>query len=102
MSIYRGVSSCPSEIFAISIGNMLISFWVSVSLSQSKVYNIDIMLLFAHSNQKIVRLNISVQKVSKMNKLDSLKLRKLRIGSYHLISKHKDSFEREFPFTIVE
>ena len=51
------------------------------------------MLLLANSYQEIVWLYISVQKVPRMNKLNSLK---------HLVRKHEYSFESELALAIVE
>ena len=60
MGIYRGISSCTRQIFAVSVGDMLTSFWVSETLRQTEINNINVVLLFADPNQKIVRLNITM------------------------------------------
>ena len=72
---------------------MLACFWVSEPLSEAKINDINVMLLFPDTNQKIVRFDISVEKVPRVNKLDSLK---------HLIRQHQNCFQAEFPLTIIQ
>jgi hypothetical protein len=69
------------------------SLGVSESLGKPKIDHIDVVLLFANANEEIVWLDISMQKVPRMDEFNSLE---------HLISKHKHCFERELAFAVVE
>ena len=59
---------------------MLTTFRISVSLSQTKVNDVYIVLSLAYPNKEVIWLNVSVQEQSRMNILNPLD---------HLISKHK-------------
>ena len=72
---------------------MLSSSWLSVSLSEPKINNIDIMLLFANSNEEVIRFDVSVQEMPGMNVFNSLN---------HLVSKHEHGLQREFSLAVVE
>ena len=58
---------------------MLSYLWISVSLSQPKVYYVDVMLSFANTNKEVVWLYISMQEQPRVNVLYSLN---------HLVSQH--------------
>ena len=58
---------------------MLSYLRISVPLSQAKVNYVYIMLTFANTNKKIIRLNISMQEQPRVNVLYSLN---------HLVSQH--------------
>ena len=51
---------------------MLSSLWISESLGQTKVNDVDVVLLLADTDQEIVRLDVSVQEVSRVNKFNPL------------------------------
>jgi len=51
---------------------MLTSFWVSEPLGKAKVDHIYIVLLFTDTNQKVVWFDISMQEMTRMDKLNSL------------------------------
>lgn len=53
---------------------MLSSTRLSVSLGQTEVNNVDVVLLLANSNQEVIWLNISVQEMSGVDILDPLNL----------------------------
>jgi hypothetical protein len=63
---------------------MLSTLWISKPFSESEVNNVYVMLLFADSYQEIVRLDVPMKKVSRMNEFYSLE---------HLVSKHEHSFQ---------
>ena len=67
-------------------------FGISESLGQSKINNVNVVLLLANSNQEVVGLDISVQEVSRMDKLNSLK---------HLVCQHQHCLETKFTLTVV-
>jgi len=93
MSVNSGISSCTCQIFAVSVWNVLASLWIPESLCKTKVYHIDKMLLLLNSNQKVVRLDITVKEMARVDKFKSLK---------HLISEHQDCFEGELSLAIVK
>lgn len=72
MSVDWGISGSSSKVLSISVRDMLSSLRVSETLSQSEVDHVDVVLLFADTDQEVVRLDVSVQKVAGMNELNSL------------------------------
>ena len=60
MRVYGGVASCPCQVFTVAVWDMLTRFRVSETFRQAKIDHVDIMLLFANSDQEVVRLNISM------------------------------------------
>ena len=73
---------------------MLACLRVTESFGEAEVDYVDVVLLFANSDQKVVRLDVSVEEVARVDKLDSLQLSKhVRAGpnTYHLICKHENS-----------
>lgn len=57
---------------------MLSRLGVSESFGKTKVNHIDIVLLLANANQKVVRLDVSVKEVATVDKLNSLELQIMR------------------------
>jgi hypothetical protein len=53
---------------------MLSSFGVSESLGKSEINDIDVVLFLADPNQEVVRLNVSVEEVARVNEFYSLQL----------------------------
>lgn len=51
--------------------NVLSCLWVQVSFGETKVYGIDLGNLLRHSNQKVVRLDVSVDESSVVDGLYS-------------------------------
>lgn len=72
MSVDWGISGSSSKVLSISVRDMLSSLRVSETLSQSEVDHVDVVLLFADTDQEVVRLDVSVQEVAGMNELNSL------------------------------
>ena len=72
MSVNRSISGSSRQVFAISVWNMLSSLWVSESLGQTKIDHINVVLLFADSNQEVVGFDISVDDPLLMNDFNSL------------------------------
>ena len=93
MCIHGGIPRCARQIFTISVRNVLTCFWVPKSFGEPKVDNINVMLLFADADQKVVRFDVSVQKVTRVDELVPLQ---------HLVGEHQDCLEGEFTFTVVE
>ena len=72
---------------------MLASLRVAEPLSQTEINNVYVVLLLADSNQEVVWLNITMEEVPRMDKLNSLE---------HLIGQHKHCFKGEFALAVVE
>ena len=63
---------------------MLASLRVTEALGKAEVDDIDVVLLLADSDQEVVRLDVSVQEVARVDKLNALELNKGRLeGSKH-------------------
>lgn len=62
MCINTHISGCPRQTLVLSVWNMFVSFWVDVLLGQTKVYNVDDVLLFCRLSayQKVLWLYIPV------------------------------------------
>jgi hypothetical protein len=93
MCVDARVSSCSCQVFAIFVRNVLACSRLSVSLSQTKVNDVHIVLFLTNSNQKVVRFDVSMKEMSRMYILDSLN---------HLISEHEHCFQRKFSLAVVE
>lgn len=93
MSVNRCISSSTSKILSVLVRNVFSCSRLSVSLCKTKVDYVHIVLFLTNSNQEIVWLNISVKEMSWMDIFYSLD---------HLISEHKNWFQTEFSFAVVE
>ena len=69
MCIDCGVSGSASQILAITVWNMLTSFWVPEALSEPKVNDIHKMLLLLNTYQEVIWFDISVQEVARVDEL---------------------------------
>ena len=74
MGVHRCVSGSSSQVFTITVGDVLSGLRISEPLGKTKVDDVNVMLLFADSDEEVVWLNISVEEVSGMHELDSLEL----------------------------
>lgn len=72
MRVKRGVSSSSGQVLPLLPRNVLTGLWVSESLSQTKVDQIDIRRLLV-SNEEIVRFDVSVEVVVSLDMLYSFK-----------------------------
>lgn len=72
MSVYWGIPGSTSEVLSVPVRNVLSSFWVSESLGQTKIDNVDVMLFFADANQEVIWFDVSVQEMPRMHELYSL------------------------------
>jgi len=86
MRINGSIPSCASQILAVTIRNMLASLGVPEALGKTEINNIDVVLLFADSDEEIVGFDISMQEMSRMYELNALKLHR-KIQSTRYISK---------------
>ena len=80
MCVYGGVAGRARQILTITVGDMLSSLRVTEPLGQSEVNNIDIVLLFADTNEEIVRFDVTMKEVTRMDKLNALQLPRTKQG----------------------
>lgn len=74
MSVDTGVAGCTRQILSVTVRNVLSSLGFTESLGETKVDDVNEMLLLAYTNQEVIRLDISVQEVARVNELKSLQL----------------------------
>jgi hypothetical protein len=72
MGVNTGIPGSSSEVFAVSVRNVLACLGVSEPLRKAEVNYVNIVLLLPYSDQEVVRLYVSVQEVPAVNKLYSL------------------------------
>lgn len=75
MSVDWSIPGGSGQVLAIAVRNVLTCLGVSEALGETEVDYVDVVLLFADANQEIIGLDISVKKVARMHKLDSLELK---------------------------
>ena len=75
MRVYRGIPSCAGQVLSVAIWDMLAGFGVSEALGESKVNHVYVVLLFANSDEEVVWFDVSVQEMSGVDELNSLKLK---------------------------
>ena len=56
---------------------MFTGLWVAEALGETKVNYVDVVLLFANSDQEVVWFDISVQEMTRMDKFNALKLKRV-------------------------
>jgi len=74
VGVYRGIACGSGEVFAISVGDVFAGLGVAEALGKAEVDHVHVVLFLADANQEVVRLDVSVQEVSAVDELDSLKL----------------------------
>ena len=75
MRVYRGIPGCAGQVLSVAIWDMLAGFGVSEALGESEVNHVYVVLLFANSDEEVVWFDVSVQEMSRMDELNSLKLK---------------------------
>jgi hypothetical protein len=93
MSVDRSVPGGTSQVLILSVWDMKVCLGVSVLLGKTEINHIDLVSTPADSHEEIVGLDISVNKVSRVDVFDS---------GDELVGEEKDSFESEFSVTEVE
>ena len=93
MGVHRGIASSAGEVLIVSVFDMVSTLRVSISFGQSEIDNVDDVLFATDADQKVVRLDVSVDEVSRMHEFYSLE---------ELFSQHQHSFQGKFPFAVVE
>lgn len=93
MSIDRGVPGGTSQVLVLPVRDVQVSLGVSVLFGQTEINHIDLIASFPNAHEEIVWLDVSVDKVSRVNVFDSRD---------ELIGEKEDSLEGEFSVTEVE
>ena len=93
MSVKTCVTGCSCQAFSIFVGDVLTVFGVSILLYKAEIDDVNVMLSFASSHQKVIRLNISVEIETTMDVLHSLD---------HLVCKHQHCFQTESSLAFPE
>jgi len=63
MGVNGGIPGRSGQILAITVRNVLASLGVTEALSEAKIDNVDVVLLFTDSNQEVIGLDISMKEV---------------------------------------
>ena len=93
MGVDGSVPSSTSQVLVLPVWNVEMSLGVSVLLGETEINDIDLVTSLSDTHEEIVGLDISVNKVSRVNVLDSRN---------ELIGEEKDSLEGELSVTEVE
>ena len=93
MSINTCIPCSACQGLVIFIRDVLTCFRVPIPLGQTKINNIDNILLLSVSNQEVVWLHVPVNEVVVMQKLKPLN---------HLVCNHQRRLYRELALTEVE
>lgn len=75
MCIDTGISCSSCEILVFSIGDVLMCASVPVFLGQTKVYHIHKVAFFAKSHEKVIRFDISMNEVLRVDVFNAADLR---------------------------
>lgn len=74
MGVNRGVPSRTSEVLSIAVGDVLSCLGITETLGQTEVDDVHVVLFLANTNEEVVRLDVSVQEVTRVHELNSLQL----------------------------
>lgn len=93
MCVDGGVARGTGEVLVLSVRDVDVCLVVAVLLGETKIDDVDDVGLLAETHQKIVGLDVAVQKGSRVDVFDPLN---------HLVGEHEDGFEGEAAVTKVE
>lgn len=74
MGVDRGISSGTGQVLVLSIGDVQVGLGVPVLFRQTEIDHVDLVAPLADTHQKVIRLDISMDKVSRMDVFDSRNL----------------------------
>lgn len=75
MRVHTGVASCTRQILSVAVWNVLARLGLTESLGETKVNDINEVLLLADANEEVVWFDVSMQEVARVNELKSLQLK---------------------------
>lgn len=71
MSVDRSITSGTSQILVLSVRDMEVRLWVAILLGKTKVNDIYLVTALADSHEKVVGLDVAMNKVSRVDVLDT-------------------------------
>jgi len=71
MCVDGSVTGSTGKIFVLTIGDMLMSFTISILFGQTKIDHIDNVGFFSETEEEVIGLDISMDIVSTVNKFNS-------------------------------
>lgn len=71
MGIDTSIAWGTRQILILSIGYMCIGAWITESLSQAEIDHVDLIASFAHTHQKIVWFDITMNESFAVNVFDT-------------------------------
>jgi uncharacterized protein YuzE len=86
MGVNGGVSRGSSQIFMLTIPNMLMGSRITIFFGESKINDINEIFTLAKANQEIIWFDIAMNEIFGVDIFQA---------SNQLISKHNDGFQRE-------
>ena len=93
MSIDASVASRACKRFVVFVWDVLACFWVAISLGEAEIDNVNNVLLFAMTDEEVIRFHISVNEVIIVQELESLD---------HLVRYHERRLDCEFALAEVK
>ena len=93
MGINACITSCSRQVLVFSVRDMQMCTWITIFFGQSKVNHIHLIAPLANAHQKVIRLDITMNKVLWMDILDTRKL----IWPNQLIREHLGNTILPFP-----
>lgn len=93
VSIDASVASRACKRFIVFVWDVFACFWVAISLGEAEIDNVNNVLLFAMTDEEVIRFHISVNEVIIVEELESLD---------HLVRNHERRLDCEFALTEVE
>ena len=74
VSVDGGVASSTGQVLVLSVGDVKVGLRVPVLLGETKVDDVDLVAALADSHQEVVRLNVPMDEVARMDILDARNL----------------------------
>ena len=62
MSVDTCVTGCAGEVFVFAVGDVEMSFWVTVFFGETKVDYVDLVAAFADAHEEVVGFDVAVDK----------------------------------------
>jgi hypothetical protein len=72
MGVDGGVTSGTSQVLVLPVGNVKVGLRVSELLCETKIDDIDLVAALADAHQEVVRLDVTVNEVARVDILDKI------------------------------
>lgn len=79
MGVNGGVSRGTRQVLVLSVRDVQVGLWVPVLFGQTEIDHVDLVAALADSHQKVIGLDVSMDKVSRVNVFDTGDLIKVEI-----------------------